>query len=314
MDHTTQWGVTIVVPVFNEQESIPAFLPQLLEFAKRRSWRIIVVDDGSVDGSYQRLSQYKSEPCFQLVRHPVNRGYGAALKTGISLVNTECVITLAADGQHRPIDAVKLSEELRKHGADMVIGRRTPDSTSIYRYVGRRLIRCMASQLITLNVEDLNSGMKAYRTSCVKRYIPLCPNGMPFSDIITLIIVEKGHTVLEKGIKIGPRLGGKSTINTMTAVTTALEIFIIAAKLAPIRVAAKIFGTGAIIYLFSKTLWSAPQVNVGLIGKLVSVAFAIYFTLPLITGPGRHLIQRGNRLLSRVWLRSTSSARSKKSC
>jgi len=238
-------GLTVVIPVFNESEALSVFVPRLLAYAKPRGWTVIFVDDASTDDSFDCLNQYSDEPSVRIVRHEVNRGYGSALKTGISAVHTEFVLTMDADGQHRPIDADELFGLLRQREADMVVGRRPPNSTSFYRWI--------AGRLMTLEIRDLNSGMKAYRTACAKRYLALCPDGMAFSDIITLVFIQRGYKVLERDIEIQPRLGGKSTVTTMTAVETVLEILIIVAILTPIRLFGQLGGFVLALYL----LWGA---------------------------------------------------------
>src|SRR5512134_1669178 len=93
--------LTIVIPIFNEADSLPHFLPDLIETCKTKKWQVIVVNDGSKDNSANVLSEYEGTPFVKIVHHKVNRGYGGALKTGLALVKTPYVVTIDGDGQHQ---------------------------------------------------------------------------------------------------------------------------------------------------------------------------------------------------------------------
>lgn len=90
--------VTVVVPAYNEAVSLPALMPSLVAFVRARGWKLIVVDDCSVDGTSAALQPYDAEVGVTILRHKVNRGYGGALKTAVREATTDLVVTFDAEG------------------------------------------------------------------------------------------------------------------------------------------------------------------------------------------------------------------------
>ncbi len=275
-------GLTIVIPLFNEEQAISGFVPELLQYAREWEWRIIFVDDASTDESSARLEGFCDGVQVTLVRHKVNRGYGGALKTGIRMTETEFVLTMDADGQHRPKDAQKLFEAIREQNTDMVIGRRSSNPAGFYRAVGRRLIRWVAGLLMPITIKDLNSGMKAYRTVYAQRYLSLCPNGMAFSDVITLVFINRSRLVIEEDIDVRPRISGNSTVNTMTAIDTLLEIINIVALFNP----SKIFLPTGLVFIVFGLVWGLPFIlrdeGVSVGTMLLLISGLIFFLMGLV--------------------------------
>jgi glycosyltransferase involved in cell wall biosynthesis len=288
----TSSQLTIVVPVFNEADVLPAFLPELEKFIKEKGYQLIFVDDASTDNSWCILQSFCDQFGHKLLRHKVNRGYGGALKTGIRACVSEFVVTMDADGQHRPEDAVKLFEFGLSQNADMVVGRRKDARSGLYRAVGRRLIRFLAGRLIELPVEDLNSGMKLYRTSLAKRYLVLCPDSMAFSDIITLVFIHRNSLVLEIDISVRMRAGGKSTISTMTAIETVFEILNVVAMFNPGRI---FLPLGVVFSLFG-LIWGLPFIlrNEGVsVGTMLLLVFGLIFFLVAVIAEQVAQLRRG---------------------
>lgn len=288
----TQSDLTIVVPVYNEADVLPAFLPELAAYADAHDFDLIFVDDASTDESAKILDRFCTTPSKKLVSHKVNRGYGGALKTGIRVCQTEYVVTLDADGQHRPDDVRKLFECAVSQRADMVVGRRRSGNSGLYRAVGRKLIRGLAGLLIDMPIEDLNSGMKLYRTILAKRYLALCPDGMAFSDIITLSFIHQRHLVIETDIAVRPRAGGKSTISTKTALETVYEIVNIVALFNPARIFLPL-GAGFIAF---GLIWGLPFIlrNEGVsVGTMLLLVFGLIFFLIAVIAEQVAQIRRG---------------------
>ncbi|MBT6530568.1 MAG: glycosyltransferase family 2 protein, partial [Betaproteobacteria bacterium] len=152
--------LSIVIPVFNEADVLPVFLPEIAEYAQSNDFVLIFVDDASTDESAKLLAAFCQKSKSTLLRHKVNRGYGGALKTGIKACQTKYVVTMDADGQHQAVDAGRLLEFGLAKGADMVVGRRQSGNSGLYRAIGRKMIRLLAGTLVSLPIEDLNSGMK----------------------------------------------------------------------------------------------------------------------------------------------------------
>jgi len=248
-------ALTIVIPAFNEGASLDANLPTWLETCSHQGWRLIVVDDGSKDGSEQVLAAHASHPRLTAYRHRTNRGYGNALKTGLSHVETPFAVTMDADGQHRMEDVARLLEGMQTGDADLVIGARVVNDTSgVYRRLGKGMIRLIARLLFPVRIRDLNSGFKLYRTDVVRRLLPWCPGSMAFSDVITLLHLNLDLHVIEIPVETHPRQGGQSTINTMTAVETVLEIVNVLMWFKPL----KIFLPLAVILMLLGIGWALP--------------------------------------------------------
>ncbi len=258
--------LTIVIPCYNEEVNVSAFFPEVLTFARERNFQVIAVDDGSSDQTPRRLADLaRQNDHLQVVNHKCNRGYGAAIKTGLRAVNTPFAITIDADGQHRLADVEKCFEHIQATDADLVVGSRTNSVSGGYRSIGKWVIRAFASSLLELPVRDLNSGMKCYRISETLPYLDLCPNTMAFSDVILLLMVNDRALVSEVDIEVAPRVAGKSTIATRTALVTLAEILNLAILLRPLTTFFRIglvslllgIGWGTFTYLRSRTITSA---------------------------------------------------------
>ena len=228
---------SVVIPAYNEEDSLETFLPKVIAFCEQLDWPLIIVNDGSTDRTGQVVESH-SFPLLTQITHKLNRGYGGALKSGIEATETEYVVTIDSDGQHRLDDLISMLDELLRVDADIVVGsrRNAAHKGSLYRQIGKGLIRSIAGMLMHLPIYDLNSGLKMYRTQLVKKFIKLCPNSMAFSDIITLIFINERCRVVEQPIEIGPRLGGQSTICMQTATETLLEILNIVVLFNPMRI------------------------------------------------------------------------------
>ncbi len=104
--------LTIVIPAYNEYQALTTFLPELIAYCRDNGCQLIIVNDGSKDQTLELLDRYRPEPFFLAINHKLNRGYGGALKSGIQAAQTELVITIDADGQHRLEDVTRLYQAL----------------------------------------------------------------------------------------------------------------------------------------------------------------------------------------------------------
>lgn len=267
--------LTIVIPVFNEEQALSSFLPELIKYCQVHGCKLVIVDGNSQDGTRALLARYKELPFFTPLHHKVNRGYGGAIKTGVNVTETTYVITMDADGQHRFEDVASLYDVIRQSDADMIIGSRGKHKENLYRKTGKGLIRFIANILMPIPIKDLNSGMKIYRTSLVKKYMQLCPDNMAFSDIIVLVFMNHMRLVFEHPITVMPRTAGESTINTRTAIDTVLEILHIMTLFHPMR----IFLPPALFFLLFSGVWGGGHL---LQGESLSVGTLLIFVTGLI--------------------------------
>jgi glycosyltransferase involved in cell wall biosynthesis len=258
-------------------------LGQLVEFARRHGFSLIVVNDGSKDKTGEILSRFaENSPCLTLIHHKVNKGYGGALKSGIRAATTPYTITIDADGQHQLEDVVKLYEKIRSSQADMVVGRRSNNSSTLYRRLGKFIIRSIAKALLPIHISDLNSGMKIFKTEVGKKYLDLCPDSMAFSDTITLVCINEKLLVTEQQIEIINRNFGASTISFRTAIDTVIEILNLVALFNPMR----IFLPISLLFIGSGILWNIPIFLKGIglsVGSLLLIISGVLsFCLGLI--------------------------------
>ena len=275
--------LAVIIPAYNEQESLKSFLPEVIEHCRQKGYRLVVVDDGSTDQTGQLIDSLAQEGNLKVCRHKVNRGYGGAIKTGIWAAETEFIITIDADGQHRLGDIDELYETIISQDADMVVGsRKGAKPAGIYRSAGKWIIRTFAKILMPVPIYDINSGMKIYRTDLARQYLHLCPDSMPYSDIITLIFIYQRHRVQERPITIAQRLAGSSTISTRTAFETIMEILNMLILFNPMRV----FMPASLICILGGLIWGLPIVVRGRgvsTGAMLAVLTGfIFFFLGLI--------------------------------
>ncbi len=207
--------VTLVLPVFEEHDIIGELLSEAVSTLEDLgvSFEVIAVDDGSSDATVVALQQVLTEfpRHLRIARHLMNRGNGAALRTGIRLARGEVVVTMDADGQHNPQDIGKLIEAIPPF--DLVIGARTLDYRgSWYRGIANRFYNRFASWLTQRKIEDLTSGFRAMRRQAVEHFLPLFPDGFSAPTTTTMTFLKAGYSVEFMPIHVRQRTSGRSKI------------------------------------------------------------------------------------------------------
>jgi glycosyltransferase involved in cell wall biosynthesis len=197
--------LALIVPAFNEADGIESTLDRVRDVLARCSVtsEIIVVDDGSTDGTRERAQRAG----VKVMTHPWNRGYGAALKTGILATDARAVLIMDADATYEPGAIPRLIEGLK--AADMVVGSRRLMSAGVawVRRPGKWLLNAFASYLVGVKIPDLNSGQRAIKRDVLLRYMHLCPDGFSFTSTITLALLASGHLVTYEPIAYARRAG-----------------------------------------------------------------------------------------------------------
>ena len=191
---------SIVIPALNEAASIEAVVRDLAAAAR---WReILVVDDGSSDDTGARAATAGA----RVIRHPYNKGNGAAVKTGIRQATGDFILIADADGQHRPSDATRLVSHLDAY--DLVVGARsTQTQASLARRAGNALLNAIASYLTGQRIPDLTSGFRAARRDCLLEFLHLLPNGFSTPTTTTLAFMKAGYSVRFEPIDADRREG-----------------------------------------------------------------------------------------------------------
>jgi glycosyltransferase involved in cell wall biosynthesis len=192
--------VSIVIPAYNEGASIGAVVCELVASA---SWHeVIVVDDGSSDDTGAKATTAGA----RVIRHPYNKGNGAAVKTGIRCATGRFVLIVDADGQHRPSDAARLVAQLDTY--DLVVGARSnATQATLARRAGNLLLNRIASYLTRHEIPDLTSGFRAARRECLVEFLHLLPNGFSTPTTTTLAFMKAGYSVRFEPIDAGARRG-----------------------------------------------------------------------------------------------------------
>ncbi len=180
--------VSIVVPACNEEPAIREALSRLVEVMddQPQSYEIIVVDDGSSDGTANAVGEVSG---VRLLRHEGNRGYGAALKSGIRKARAEIIVITDADGTYPSEHIPELLEALQDR--DMAVGARTGEHVKVplLRKPAKWLLNKLAGHLAQQNIPDLNSGLRAFRKGDVVPLFGILPSGFSFTTTITLAML-----------------------------------------------------------------------------------------------------------------------------
>jgi glycosyltransferase involved in cell wall biosynthesis len=198
--------VSVVIPAFNEEGGIADVVRRL---AAAGPWReILVVDDGSSDATAARAGEAGA----RVVRHPYNKGNGAAVKTGIREATAGVILLLDADGQHDPAEALAVVTPVGVH--DMVIGARRSSDQGLVRATGNYLFNGLASWLTGRPIPDLTSGFRAARRDRLLEILHLLPNGFSYPTTSCLAFLKAGLNVLFVPVTARARVG-KSKIRVM---------------------------------------------------------------------------------------------------
>lgn len=199
---------TLVVPCFNEEAGIRNTIAQLrAALSSAGKHEILVVDDGSTDRTPAILAELQAEGALRVVRHGENRGYGAALKTGLRHCRTDIVAIIDADGTY-PAD--RLPELVAACAeADMAVGARTMPGAAhpIERRLPKAVLRRWATWLVGRNIPDMNSGLRAFRKDEVIRFLRVLPDGFSFTTTITIAMMRSGLDVRFVPVPYAARLG-----------------------------------------------------------------------------------------------------------
>lgn len=213
--------ISVILPCRNEAANLERLLPKL--FAALPEAEILVVDDGSTDGS-----RGVAEGCgARCVSHPYNMGNGAAVKTGARHAKGSTLVFMDADGQHDPDDIPRLLEKLDQ-GYDMVVGARDPRShASPARHAANYSYNRLASFMTGFRILDLTSGFRAVRARHFRKFIYLLPNTFSYPTTITMAFFRSGLPVGYIPIKAATR-GGRSHIRVMK---DGVKFFVIILKI-----------------------------------------------------------------------------------
>jgi glycosyltransferase involved in cell wall biosynthesis len=202
-------NVSIVVPAYNEENGLGGVLTQLsairAEMAEQQV-EIIIVDDGSADRTAEIARQHAG---VTLIGHRVNRGYGAALKTGIRHANGYWICITDADGTYPNERIPELVARVSSGDYDMVVGARTGENVAIplRRRPAKWVIGKLANFVAGEPIPDLNSGLRIFNREAALRFFSILPDGFSFTTTITLGMLTNGYLVDYVSINYHARVG-----------------------------------------------------------------------------------------------------------
>jgi glycosyltransferase involved in cell wall biosynthesis len=193
-------AVSVVIPAYNEAAAIADVVSAV---AAAGPWHeVIVVDDGSADDTCARAYAAGA----MVVRHPYNKGNGAAVKSGIRKATGEYVLILDGDGQHQAADAHRIVARLGEY--DLVVGSRPQETQATHaRRAGNHLLNRFASHLTGRDIPDLTSGFRGARRECLLEFLHLLPNGFSTPTTTTLAFIKAGYNVAFEPAEARPRSG-----------------------------------------------------------------------------------------------------------
>lgn len=201
-----QFDVSVVLPVFNERGHLKEEIDRITEAleASPFTFEIIVVDDGSNDGSEIDLASIEG---IRLIRHATNRGSGSARRTGTTAARGRIVVWTDVDMTY-PNERIP-EFVAAVDGCDHVVGaRRTEEGTKrLFRVPAKWFIRRLASYLTDTDIPDLNSGLRAFRRDVAMQYVHHLPAGFSCVTTLTMSFLSNGYTVKYVPIDYFPRAG-----------------------------------------------------------------------------------------------------------
>jgi len=205
--------ISLIIPTFNEEASIADTIERANKalIATGEQFEIIVINDGSEDGTPRVLNQFSS-PDLKIITHSFNRGYGSSIKTGIRKSKGDLIATVDADGTY-PIESFpELFRKLKETDADMVVGARTKKGVKIplIRKPAKAIVAFLANSLTGIRIPDNNSGMRIFTRSLAERFMHIYPQRFSFTITITLASLTNGYEVEYVPIDYFKRVGKSS--------------------------------------------------------------------------------------------------------
>jgi glycosyltransferase involved in cell wall biosynthesis len=198
-------NVSLVIPLFNEAESLPELHAWIVRVCKQEnlSYEILLLDDGSNDGSWDIIKNLKDQDAnVRGFRFRTNYGKSAALNVGFAEANGEVVITMDADLQDSPDEIPGLIEMIKTEGYDVVSGWKKKRYDPLSKTIPTKLFNWATRKISDLELHDFNCGLKAYRNEVVKnievygemhRYIPVIAKWAGFPKVGEKVVVHQAR-------------------------------------------------------------------------------------------------------------------------
>jgi len=266
---------TIIIPVYNEKDSISKTIFGIREALKNYNskYEIICVNDASKDGSEKILAQLAEKNIIKVINHPVNKGYGASIKTGIRVAEGGWIMITDADGTY-PVDKMPLLLS-QKDKYNMVVGARIGKKVKIpfLRRPIKSLLNKFSSYLAGQKIPDLNSGLRIFDKEIALNYWNLFPERFSFTSTMTMICATKGYSTLFIPIDYMERKG-KSSIHP---IKDTVRFFTLLFRLSLYFNPLKTFIPFSVICLIFSILRGARDLIVTADQHIGNFAFGLFF-------------------------------------
>jgi len=285
--------VSIIIPVYNEVESLSLLHERLSEVLARLeiAYEILFVDDGSTDGSFDAIERLAEDAHVRAIQFRRNFGKAAALTAGFSVVEGDYVITMDADLQDDPQEIPGFIVELEDGPYDLVSGWKFPRLDPVSKTFPSRVFNGVTSMLSGLSLHDINCGFKIYRRAVVQevrfygelyRFIPVLAHW-------------KGFRVGEKRVRHHPRRFGNSKFGVTRFLRGMYDLLTVLFLTRYVRRPLHLFGTaglvsfmaGMAVSIYLTVLWFLGQRPIGnrplfMLGILLIIIGVQFFALGLV--------------------------------
>lgn len=223
-----QKGLSIILPVYNEQKAIEETISQLSQVKKNIDFdvEIILINDGSNDSTEVILRKLSQED-FCVIHHQRNLGYGAALKTGVRAAKYAYIAITDADKTY-PNDRIpEFFHKVLEKDIDMLVGARKGKSVkiSLIRKPAKWALNKIANYLANVKIPDINSGFRIMKKEVVKSFLKILPDGFSFTTTITLAMEINGYSIKYEPIDYFGRKG-KSKIKPIQDTLNFIQLII----------------------------------------------------------------------------------------
>lgn len=216
--------VSILVPCYNEADTIMNAIEQLQSLRPGFEVEIIVVDDGSTDDSTRLLTEVHG---IKLVRHERNKGKGAAIATGATIATGKVIVIQDADLEYDPKEIPELVNPILTGECDIVYGSRFRgkiEGMTMSHCFGNKILSYFTSLLYGVEITDMMTGHKAFRASIFKQ-LPLNSLGFGFEMEVTVKALKKGIKITEVPIPYSKRKFGKPKIRWRDGIKSIMQLF-----------------------------------------------------------------------------------------
>jgi glycosyltransferase involved in cell wall biosynthesis len=201
--------LSVVIPVYNERKTLTEVLRRVRAVPVAKE--IILVDDGSTDGTRELLGTLEGDSDLRILYHPENRGKGAALKTGFLQARGDIILVQDADLEYNPAEYQRLLEPILRDEADVVYGsrflrRESRRVLSFWHTLGNRVLTTLSNMFTDLHLTDMETCYKVFRREAIQAIAPrLKQNRFGIEPELTAKVARAGYRVYEVGISYAGR-------------------------------------------------------------------------------------------------------------